>query len=61
MPLPADFDRTKWLDPLTFEGLIGAAIAHNLYRELFRPSGFAKSLEELRVNPRIAKLLDDLG
>lgn len=60
MSLPADYDHNKWLDPLIFQGLIGAAIAEGLYRELFRASdGFAKPEAELRANPRIAKLLDE--
>lgn len=58
MGLPADFDRDLWLDPLSFEGLVGAAIAHGLYAELFREDGFAKSVAQLREHPKVAKLLD---
>lgn len=60
MTLPADFDRDKWLDPLMFEGLIGATIASGMYSELFRPDGFAKPIAELRQNKRVAKLIDEL-
>ena len=60
MPLPADFDRSKWLDPLTFEGLVGAAIAKGCYSDLFRKDGFAKPIAQLRENPVIAKLIDAL-
>lgn len=46
--LPKDFDPALWLDPLTFQGLIGAAIAKGNYSKLFRPCGFAKSISELK-------------
>jgi hypothetical protein len=58
--LPPDFDRSLWLDPLRFEGLIGAAIAAGLYTELFRPDGFAKPIAELRRDRRVARLMDTL-
>lgn len=52
MALPADFDRDRWFDPLTFQGLIGSALAYGCYRELFRESGgFAKSRDELLSSP----------
>jgi hypothetical protein len=57
MTLPADFDRTKWLDPLTFEGLVGAALASGDYALLFREDGFAKPIADLRSNKRTARLL----
>ena len=60
MPLPADFDRSLWLDPLAFQGLIGAAIAKGCYRDLFREDGFAKPEAELRENPVIASLIEEL-
>jgi hypothetical protein len=58
--VPADFDRTIWLHPLAFQGLIGAALAHGIYAELFRPDGFAKPIAELRLDQRVAKLMDSL-
>lgn len=63
MPLPADFDSSLWLDPLTFQGLVGATLASRKveYRDLFRADGFAKPKEELRKNPHIAKLIDGLN
>lgn len=63
MGLPADFDRELWLDPLTFQGLVGATLASRKveYRELFRKDGFAKPIADLRENPEIAKLIDALG
>lgn len=64
MSLPADFDRDLWLDPLTFQGLIGTAIAMrgNVYAKLFRASdGFAKPIAELRQVPEIAHLLPPEG
>lgn len=62
MPLPADFDCALWLDPLTFEGLVGATLASEKieYRELFREDGFAKPIDKLRENPAIAKIIDRL-
>lgn len=62
MTLPADFDREHWLDPLTFEGLVGATLASPKveYRDLFREDGFAKPIASLRENKCIAKLLDSL-
>lgn len=61
--LPADFDPSLWLDPLTFQGLIGATLASRKveYSELFREDGFAKPVAKLRENPNIAKLIDELG
>jgi hypothetical protein len=58
MGMPADFDRDLWLDPLRFEGLVGAAIACGLYRDLFREDGFAKPIADLRKDKRIAALMD---
>jgi hypothetical protein len=59
MPLPPDFDREKWLDPLAFQGLIGAVLADRRasYRALFRADGFAKPIDELREDKHIARLL----
>jgi hypothetical protein len=56
--LPSDFNRDLWLDPLTFEGLVGAAIADGLYSELFRADGFAKPIGELRQDKRLARLIE---
>lgn len=58
MALPPDFQADLWLDPLTFQGLIGASIAQGSYLDLFRPEGFAKSEAELRRTPWIAAHLD---
>lgn len=58
MTLPPDFDRELWLDPLSFEGLIGRALASGMYAELFREDGFAKPIAELRQDRRIARLMD---
>lgn len=57
--LPADFDQALWLDPLSFQGLIGRVIASSKvdYSSLFREDGFAKPLADLRADPNIAKLL----
>ena len=62
MAVPPDFDRSLWLDPLAFQGLIGATLANNKiqYRDLFRSDGFAKPISELRANRHIAKLIDDM-
>lgn len=62
MSLPADFNRELWLDPLKFEGLIGAVLASSKieYRDLFRSDGFAKPIADLRQNSEIAKLIDRL-
>lgn len=62
MTLPADFDRAKWLDPLTFQGLIGCVLAQWKvpYEALFREDGFAKPISELRADRRVAKMLDRL-
>jgi hypothetical protein len=62
VPLPADFDRGLWLDPMTFQGLVGAVLASSKveYRELFRADGFAKPQAELRQNRHIAKILERL-
>lgn len=62
MSLPPDFDRSLWLDPLTFQGLIGATLASSKvnYCDLFREDGFAKPIASLRENRRIAKLIDSL-
>lgn len=58
--LPADFDRAKWLDPFTFQGLVGAAIADGCYSSLFRQDGFAKPIAELAQDRRVAKLMTSL-
>lgn len=58
--VPKDFDRALWLDGFAFEGLIGAALAHGLYSELFRSDGFAKPIAELAEDPRIARLMAKL-
>lgn len=62
LSLPADFDRALWLDPLKFQGLIGATLASDKveYRDLFREDGFAKPEAKLRENPVIAKMIDGL-
>lgn len=60
MALPADFDRDLWLDPLTFQGLVGAAIATDLYSDLFREDGFAKPKAELMKDPRLATIIASL-
>lgn len=62
LSLPADFDSALWLDPLTFQGLIGATLASSKveYRDLFRKDGFAKPISELRENREIAKIIDSL-
>ena len=57
--LPPDFDRTKWFSPLTFEGIVGSALAHGIYRELFRADGFAKSKAELLADPKLACVMPD--
>lgn len=57
MPLPPDFDRELWLDPLAFQGLVGRALAADVYSRLFRPDGFAKPIAELSQDPDVAKLL----
>lgn len=61
--LPADFDSALWLDPLTFQGLVGATLASSKveYRELFRADGFSKSIAELSENKHIARLIAELG
>jgi hypothetical protein len=59
MSLPADFDRTLWFSPLTFQGIIGASIAHDCYELLFRPDGFARPKAELLADPRVAKAMPD--
>jgi hypothetical protein len=63
MPVPRDFERQLWLDPLKFQGLIGAVLASKEveYTELFRADGFAKPEADLRSDPRIAELLDRVG
>lgn len=57
--LPADFDQALWLDPLSFQGLIGRVIARSdiEYRSLFREDGFAKPIADLQADPKIARLL----
>jgi 5-methyltetrahydrofolate--homocysteine methyltransferase len=57
IPLPADFDRDLWFDPLTFEGLIGSSFARegSAYSSLFRADGFAKPKAELMQIPWVAK------
>lgn len=59
MALPADFDADKWLDPIAFEGLVGRVLAspEARYRDLFRPDGFAKPIDELNAVPQLARLL----
>lgn len=64
MALPADFDKDLWLDPLTFQGLIGAVIADSRadYRSLFRASdNFAKPIAELVKDPAILRIMRNLG
>jgi hypothetical protein len=60
--LPADFGRALWLDPLKFQGLVGAVLASSKvdYCDLFRADGFAKPEGELRKNRHIAALIDSL-
>ena len=57
MTLPADFDRELWFDPLTFQGLIGSALAREgaCYSSLFRADGFAKPKADLMQIPWVAK------
>ncbi len=57
MPLPNDFTGERWLDPLTFQGLVGAAIANGCYERLFRTDGFSKPIDELVQDADIAKLI----
>lgn len=57
--LPSDFDPALWLDPLSFQGLIGSVIARSdiEYRSLFRADGFAKKLADLQADPKIARII----
>jgi hypothetical protein len=57
MGLPADFNRELWLDPLTFQGLVGHSFAGGFYFDLFRQDGFAKSKAELWLIPKARKYL----
>lgn len=61
MTLPADYSPERWLHPLAFQGLIGRALADPKvnYEDLFRPGGFAKSIDELMDTPAIARLIRD--
>lgn len=59
MGLPADFDRAAWFGPLTFQGIVGASIAHGCYKLLFRPDGFSRPKAELLADPRVAKAMPD--
>lgn len=60
MALPADYDSTKWLNPIAFQGLIGTALAKGLYDELFRESdGFAKPIADLLLIPQVADYVRD--
>ena len=60
MLLPADFDNALWLSPMSFQGLVGAAIARCCYGDLFRDDGFAKPIAELRKVEAVADLLPEL-
>lgn len=62
MPLPDDFEQERWLRPLQFQGLIGRVLASSRvqYRDLFRADGFAKPIADLRADPEIAKLIDEI-
>lgn len=55
--LPPDFDPAKWFDQLTFQGILGRAMACGIYAELFRSDGFAKPKAELLADKRLAKVL----
>jgi hypothetical protein len=59
MGLPKDFDASLWFSPLTFQGIIGRGMAHNVYRQLFRPDGFARTKAELLADPSVAKAMPD--
>jgi hypothetical protein len=61
MALPADFDRELWLDPLTFQGLVGSACCDGYYTDLFREDGFAKPIAELMEMPKARKYIERKG
>lgn len=64
MNLPADFDADLWLDPLTFQFLLGHVFAHpanHLYSRLFRADGFAKPKAELMALPELQRFFQERG
>lgn len=59
MALPDDFNSALWFSPLTFQGILGRAVAQGIYHELFRGDGFAKPKAELLADKRLAKIMPD--